>query len=185
MSPEDYHPVLQGFVGTLFTWGMTAAGAALVFFTTTVNQKVMDLFFGFAAGVMISASCFGLIGPSVAIAEEQAWSKNIAWLPAVVGFLIGSAFLKIVSLVFAHHHGPQELEEVGMKEKPLKELEEQHSISTMDKKLEDQQDQEKKTEDDRVLIDNVSDSDSRSSERKLLEPPDRCLSLAERNYSVN
>jgi len=104
MAPEDLHPVLQGFVGTLFTWGMTAAGASLVFFTSEVNQKVMDLFFGFAAGVMISASCFGLIGPSVAIAEEQSWSKHISWLPAVVGFLLGVGFLKGVSYFFSHHH---------------------------------------------------------------------------------
>jgi len=104
MAPEDLHPVLQGLLGTLFTWAMTAAGASLVFFTTRVNQKVMDLFFGFAAGVMIAASCFGLIGPSVAIAEQQSWSKNIAWLPAVIGFLLGSGFLKLVSHFFAHYH---------------------------------------------------------------------------------
>ncbi len=48
----------------------------MVFFTTKVDQKLMDLFFGFAAGVMIAASCFGLIGPSVAIAEEQVKRKK-------------------------------------------------------------------------------------------------------------
>jgi len=135
MAPEDFHPVLQGFIGTLFTWAMTAAGASLVFFTAKVNQTIMDLFFGFAAGVMIAASCFGLIGPSVAIAEEQPWSKNISWLPAVVGFLLGAGFLKLVSHFFAHyhHHSGTELENVeitkGTSEK-IKQLEEQKQYLT-------------------------------------------------------
>jgi zinc transporter ZupT len=135
MSPEDYHPVLQGFLGTLFTWAMTAAGASLVFFTTKVNKKLMDLFFGFAAGVMISASCFGLIIPSVEIAKEQAWSHNISWLPAVLGFLCGTAFLKIVSYFFDHHHAHGELEEIDglcMKDAKTKELEEKRQTEDND-----------------------------------------------------
>jgi len=144
MYGEDFHPVLQGFLGTLFTWGMTAAGASLVFFTTKVNQKVMDLFFGFAAGVMISASCFGLIIPSVTFAEETEWSKNIPWVPAVVGFLLGSAFLKAVSHFFEqyHHHHPDEglpLEDVSKTDMLPKQFttddlkrEEEQSITPLD-----------------------------------------------------
>ena len=38
----QFHPVTQALIATLFTWGVTAAGAALVFFTKTINQKLMD-----------------------------------------------------------------------------------------------------------------------------------------------
>lgn len=48
--------VLQALIATLFTWGLTALGASLVFFFKTINKKVLDGMLGFAAGVMIAAS---------------------------------------------------------------------------------------------------------------------------------
>jgi zinc transporter 11 len=104
VSSTDLHPVFLGLLGTLFTWGMTAAGAAVVFFTTRVNASLMNLFFGFAAGVMLAASCFGLILPSIEISEQQPWSSSIAWLPAAVGFLLGVASLKLVNHFLPHFH---------------------------------------------------------------------------------
>ncbi|MFP3422067.1 ZIP family metal transporter, partial [Bacillus sp. SIMBA_161] len=53
---KDLDPVVQAFIGTLFTWGMTALGAALVFTTKGVNQRFLDSMLGFAGGVMIAAS---------------------------------------------------------------------------------------------------------------------------------
>ncbi len=50
------HPILQVLVATLFTWGMTALGAGLVFITKQFSKKVLDGMLGFAAGVMIAAS---------------------------------------------------------------------------------------------------------------------------------
>ena len=47
---QQYSPVTQALIATLFTWGVTAAGAALVFVTNTVNKKVMDSMLGF--GIM-------------------------------------------------------------------------------------------------------------------------------------
>ena len=52
----QFDPVMQAFIATLFTWGVTAAGAAVVFFKRAVNEKLMDAMLGFAAGVMIAAS---------------------------------------------------------------------------------------------------------------------------------
>ena len=52
----QFDPVMQAFIATLFTWGVTAAGASLVFFVKTINRKLMDSMLGFAAGVMIAAS---------------------------------------------------------------------------------------------------------------------------------
>ncbi|AGY82926.1 hypothetical protein Q783_11535 (plasmid) [Carnobacterium inhibens subsp. gilichinskyi] len=56
-------PLVQTIVATLFTWGMTALGAALVFTTKNVNQKLMDGMLGFAGGVMIAASFWSLLSP--------------------------------------------------------------------------------------------------------------------------
>ena len=49
-------PTVQTLLATLFTWGMTAAGASLVFTAKRVNQKVMDGMLAFAGGVMIASS---------------------------------------------------------------------------------------------------------------------------------
>lgn len=50
----SWHPVLQAFVATLGTWGVTALGAMLVLFTRRVSQKYLDASLGMAAGVMIA-----------------------------------------------------------------------------------------------------------------------------------
>lgn len=65
------HPVMQGFLATMFTYAVTVLGASLVFFIKRMNQKVMDVMMGFAAGVMIAASYWSLLEPAIAQAEEQ------------------------------------------------------------------------------------------------------------------
>ena len=52
---SNIHPAWQAFFATLFTWGVTALGASLVYFFKTFNQKLLDAMMGFAAGVMIAA----------------------------------------------------------------------------------------------------------------------------------
>ncbi|KGX89881.1 ZIP family metal transporter [Pontibacillus marinus] len=86
-------PVMQAFIGTLFTWGMTALGAGLVFFTKGTNQKFMDSTLAFAGGVMIAASYWSLLAPAIEMAGER---SGPSWLPATVGFLLGGAFLMLV-----------------------------------------------------------------------------------------
>ena len=54
---SPYSPVVQALFATLFTWFMTAAGAAPVLFTTRVNKRLMDAMLGLAAGVMIASRC--------------------------------------------------------------------------------------------------------------------------------
>ena len=68
-------------MATLFTWGVTAAGAALVFFTNTVKPKLMDAMLGFAAGVMIAASFWSLLAPGIEMAEQLG---HIPWLTAAI-----------------------------------------------------------------------------------------------------
>lgn len=98
---EGVPPVLLALYATLFTWGMTALGAAMVFFFKEINRKILDGMLGFAAGVMIAASFWSLLAPSI----ELAGSLGIPeWLPAVTGFLAGGLFLKLVDKIMPHLH---------------------------------------------------------------------------------
>jgi ZIP family zinc transporter len=94
-------PIYQSLVGGLFTWGMTALGAGLVFFTTGVGNKLLDTMMGFAAGVMIAASFWSLLVPSIEMASHQGVIK---WMPAVIGFLSGGIFLRVCDQYLPHLH---------------------------------------------------------------------------------
>lgn len=98
---RELHPVVQALLATCFTWSMTAAGAAVVFTFKTVNQRLLDGMLGFAAGIMIAASFWSLLAPAIEMAEQ---SGGIPWVPAVVGFLLGGIFLRIVDMLLPHLH---------------------------------------------------------------------------------
>lgn len=95
------HPVFQAFLATCFTWIMTALGASLVFLFRTINRKVLDGMLGFAAGVMIAASYWSLLAPSIEMSRSMG---RTPWIPAVAGFLSGGAFLWLVDRVLPHLH---------------------------------------------------------------------------------
>ena len=97
----EYNPILLALGATLFTWVVTALGASMVFFFKEINQKVLNSMLGFAAGVMIAASFWSLLKPSIEMAEA---SGITPWVPAVVGFLSGGAFLLLVDKVLPHVH---------------------------------------------------------------------------------
>jgi ZIP family zinc transporter len=99
---KNLHPVLQALLATLFTYGVTALGAALVFFFKTINRKVLDGMLGFAAGVMVAASFWSLLAPAIEIAELNATMP--AWLVVVIGFLAGGGFLRLVDKILPHLH---------------------------------------------------------------------------------
>jgi len=95
------HPVMQAFLATCFTWGVTALGAASVFIFKEVSGRVLDGMLGFAAGVMIAASFWSLLAPAIEMAEA---SSLPAWLPAATGFLLGGLFLRVVDDMLPHIH---------------------------------------------------------------------------------
>ncbi len=98
---QSLNHTLQALVATLFTWFVTALGAAMVFFFKTIKRKVLDGMLGFAAGVMIAASFWSLLAPAIEMAEA---GPIPAWIPAVVGFLAGGIFLRIVDKILPHLH---------------------------------------------------------------------------------
>ncbi len=95
------HPVVQALLATLFTWGLTAFGASLVFFTFSVGKKFLDAMLGFSAGVMIAASYWSLLAPAI---EMSADANVPSWLPAAAGFLLGGIFLGGVDRLLPHLH---------------------------------------------------------------------------------
>ncbi|MBR2704077.1 MAG: ZIP family metal transporter [Clostridia bacterium] len=89
-------------------WGLaipfigTTLGAAMVFFMKNkMNSKVEKTLLGFASGVMIAASVWSLLIPSIDMAVEQ---KIIAWVPAVIGLLFGILFLLVLDIIIPHLH---------------------------------------------------------------------------------
>ncbi len=99
------NPVFLAFVATLGTWFITALGAAVVLFTKRFSQKHLDASLGMAAGVMIAASFWSLLKPSIEMAESNWYGRcGLAWLPALVGFLIGAAVMRIIDRVLPHLH---------------------------------------------------------------------------------
>ncbi|HSQ34146.1 MAG TPA: ZIP family metal transporter [Peptostreptococcaceae bacterium] len=98
---KDLNPIVQALCATLFTWGVTALGASLVFFFKSVNRKVLDGMMGFAAGVMIAASCWSLLAPAIEMSEKTSIAP---WIPPAIGFLSGGLFLWGVDKILPHLH---------------------------------------------------------------------------------
>ena len=94
---NQFHPVTQALIATVFTWFMTAAGAAPVLFFKRFHQKAMDGMLGMAAGVMIAASFWSLLAPAIDISDGD-------WKPALIGFLAGGFFLYGIDKVLPHLH---------------------------------------------------------------------------------
>ncbi|PQJ33947.1 ZIP family metal transporter [Salinibacter sp. 10B] len=105
---RDLSPLLQSLLAGCFTWGVTALGASVVFVTRQVNRKLLDAMMGFAAGVMIAASFWSLLVPSIEMAEAQGVA---GWIPAVIGFLVGGVFLRVADALLPHLHPGAKLSE--------------------------------------------------------------------------
>ncbi|CAD5206624.1 unnamed protein product [Bursaphelenchus okinawaensis] len=86
-------PRLQALLASLFTWGVTALGAALVFVLPANNKTFLDISLGFAAGVMTAASFWSLLAPAIEISEATmgAW----AFVPVALGFALGALFVHL------------------------------------------------------------------------------------------
>ena len=86
----DLNPILQALIATTFTWGITLLGALMVCFFKEVNKKALNTILGFSAGVMIAASFWSLLLPSIELSEELGY---IAWGLPALGFILGGLFV--------------------------------------------------------------------------------------------
>lgn len=85
----------------LSTWASTATGAAVVFFFREINRKTLDMMLGFAGGVMIAASFWSLLAPSIAMSKELSVPN---WVPPLIGFLAGGGCLWCLDKILPHLH---------------------------------------------------------------------------------
>jgi ZIP family zinc transporter len=100
-------PVMQALYAGLFTWGLTALGAALVFLFNSSNRKALDMSLGFTGGVMIAASFWSLLSPAIAYVEmqnEMGISDSPSWLAPAIGFFLGASFLFVLDKIIPHLH---------------------------------------------------------------------------------
>ena len=98
---ERIDPILAALYATLFTWGLTALGASLVFFFKAMKRTVLDGMLGFTGGVMVAASYWSLLAPAIEMSDGEGFIKVI---PAASGFLLGALFLFALDKVLPHLH---------------------------------------------------------------------------------
>ncbi len=96
-------PPVQALIATIFTWAVTAVGAGLVFLFKRINKYMLDAMLGFAGGVMVAASFWSLLSPSIEMSERLGLC---AWLTALVGFLGGGLLLFVGDRLFAYMQNP-------------------------------------------------------------------------------
>lgn len=87
---SNLSPILQALLATIFTWSITALGAALVYFFKKINKNVLDSMLGISAGVMIAASFWSLLSPAITMADML---KMNTMLVVTLGFLSGGLLL--------------------------------------------------------------------------------------------
>lgn len=90
----NIHPIVSALIGTGFTFLMTTLGASAVFFLKGNGKDESRRFLlGFASGVMIAASIWSLIIPSIERSESLGL---IPWIPAAIGFALGGIFFILI-----------------------------------------------------------------------------------------
>ncbi|MDX1542591.1 MAG: ZIP family metal transporter [Christiangramia sp.] len=98
---QQLDPVFAAFLATLFTWGLTALGASLVFIFRGMNRAFFDGMLGFTGGVMVAASFWSLLAPGIEMSPGEGFEKVV---PAVVGFAMGAFFIFGLDKVLPHLH---------------------------------------------------------------------------------
>jgi ZIP family zinc transporter len=98
---EQFSPVIQALFATTFTWGVTALGAAGVFLSKEISRKLLDGMLGFAAGVMIAASYWSLLAPSIEISASLGVPS---YIPPAIGFMAGGIVLWVIDRTLPHLH---------------------------------------------------------------------------------
>ena len=94
---ESIDPVLGALYASLFTWGLTAAGASLVFLFKGMNRALLDGMLGFTGGVMVAASFWSLLAPAIEMSGGSVF-------PAALGFGLGALFIFGLDKVLPHLH---------------------------------------------------------------------------------
>jgi len=92
-------PLSLTLIVTIITWLIIALGASTVFLEKKVNQKILNISLGFAAGILISISIFSLIFPAIDISNTEVVPT---WLPVTVGFALGAFLMLLIHKLMDH-----------------------------------------------------------------------------------
>lgn len=98
---ESISPVQAALIAGLFTWAMTAFGAASVYIFKNPGKKLLDGMLGFTGGVMVAASFWSLLSPAIEMSSGEGFKKV---MPASIGFALGALFLFFLDKVLPHLH---------------------------------------------------------------------------------
>lgn len=93
---------IEIILGIILPFIGTTLGASMVFLMKNkINPKIQKVLLGFAAGVMIAASIWSLITPSIDLSSDLG---DFSFIPAAVGFLLGVGFLLVLDSLIPHMH---------------------------------------------------------------------------------
>ena len=99
---EEAMKQMETFLGMLIPFLGTTLGAACVFFMKkSLGDLVQRALAGFAAGVMVAASIWSLLIPSI---EQSEGMGKLSFLPAFIGFWVGVLFLLLLDRLIPHLH---------------------------------------------------------------------------------
>jgi len=98
---KNFSTHIHSLLAGLFIFFATAIGASAIFFFKKITSRITTILLGFSAGIMLAASIFSLLLPSIEFSRDL----NIPFfIPPVVGFLLGGLFLKILDRTIPHFH---------------------------------------------------------------------------------
>lgn len=99
---QNLGPIWAALIGGMFTWLCTLLGAFFVFFFKEMKRSVLDTMLGLSGGIMLAASIFSLLVPSIEMSEKS--FPSMPWMPAMVGFALGALFVFGLDKVLPHLH---------------------------------------------------------------------------------
>ena len=94
---ENLNPIIQALIAGIFTWSITLFGSLVVYFFKNTNNRILTTILGFSAGVMIAASFWSLITPSIELSSELGYIK---WLLPALGFITGGVLVLLSDKFF-------------------------------------------------------------------------------------
>jgi len=97
---QQYNVIVIGLIASILAGAATGLGAIPIFFTKQISHKMLDTMLGFAAGVMLAATSFSLIVPSIEYGGGGVKGVSIT----IVGILMGGIFLDLIDKYSPHEH---------------------------------------------------------------------------------
>jgi len=86
---SNINPIFLALLATLFTFSITSLGSALVFLFKNIKKDIMDICLSLSAGIMLAASYFSLINPSIELSKKL----NISLIFVFIGFILGGLLI--------------------------------------------------------------------------------------------